>query len=658
MSSQTPPQNDLDLQALDVVLDSLSRLSSDASTEREDFYKTVASQIAACTESAGAVVIVKNTKGQSRFLHQHGWERFSPSQIDALNQAIKKIVSDLPTQPSQTQSGVAQGGSHRLIFSFCKPLSQMQFVFLLVRARGDNELAEQVFRDLTSEVSNQIEIFENAKSAAKNPRSVIELTQIAQLVQNLGKASNQVELAFHLVNDLAKVTRADRVTFFNSSGRILAISGVAKVSQQTEIAKNLSKLARLTLKAGGIEWRSDRVEIDGQRKPRGLNELVRSIPADSGIATPISKKNPSLGVLLFEYFESETGQANEKIDFNRRELVNEAIDFASPVVERTRRVFSIPGIQFLDWLFNRLVIRSVRNMLSFAFTLGLLAALGYWLFALQAPFEIYGEGTLEAAEKIHVFTHVDGKVEQLLVKEGALVEPDQQLLLIRSKDLENEIVTVRGRIEEAETEQRTLSLSDLSQREDGGVDETQTASEIQRIKIRLQTLNAQLAFLEEKEQQLVIRSPIRGQVTTQNLEQKLIERPVDRKDLLMTISNTAGQWELELSIPDNRVEFIKAALAEAQASDPEATLNVIFRLAADSQKTYTGSLREIDYRASFNGENDLPSVTAFVSIDENELGDSLRLGSRVYGKVACGERSNFFLLTYEARNKINQWLFR
>lgn len=645
---------DLDLNALDVLLDALAQQASDASTDRASFYSAINRQIAASTESLASAVFVKNTKGQSRIVQQYGWDRLPASVSESLNNASKKIIQEISPDQTKSVADSSNAAGHKLVFAHCKPLSGMQFVFLLVRNTKDNELANQVYRDLTLEIANYIEIFENGKSASKSPRTVVELTQIAQLVQNLGKSNGSGEMAFHLVNDLAKITHADRVTYFSPSAKIKAISGVSNVSQQTSVVKSLTKIARLTLKSGAIEWQGEKIEIDGNRKPRGLEALIKSVPAKSGFSIPVQQQASNAGILLFEFFELP-----ESAELDRRELVNESIEFVTPVVERNLRTFSIPGIGLLDWLFNRIVVRSVRSGLALCLVLGLIAIAGYWMFGMQSPFEIYGEGTLQTAEQNHIFSHVDGEVERLLVREGSHVKPGEHLLQIRSKDLEKEIVSVRGRIEEAQTEQRALRLADLSiASENSGRDESQRASDLERLKIRLETLASQLQLLEEKEKQLVIRTPIVGSITTQNLKQKLFDRPIDRGDLLMTVSNTDGQWQVELAIPDNRVEFIKSAMTAAKLVDESAELEVIFRLASDSNQTYTGKLTHIDYRSDQRSTAEETQVIAYASIDEQELGDSLRLGSRVYGKVACGQRNNFFLLTYEARNRINQWFFR
>ncbi len=646
MNPQTSTNPQLDLHALDVLLDSFAQNATRPQTERSEFYSDLSRQVVAATQSAAATILVKNSKGQVRVLHQHGWDKLGSAQRP-LHAELTRLINTLQPSADKVASGNQANGKHQLFYSSCVPQSGMQFLYVLVRGIEDNKLAGELFQDLTAELANQIEIFENARSAGRGDRSALELTHLAQLMQNLGKSSRQTELIFHLVNDAAKICRADRVTYCDRRGRVKAISGVARVASQTTIVRQLARLARATQHCGGqLEWREGQLEFDGSRKPRGFESLAQELPSVTGFATRIEHQRDDAGVLLFEFFETSTHPVED------RERVNQLVDFVAPVVSRKLQVQAIPGLGLLDLLFNRWLVRPLRFAVTVALILGVLAAIGYWLFAIEAPFEIYGQGTLQTEQRQHVFAQVDGDIDRLLVEEGDAVDAQQPLLVIRSRDLENEIVSVQGDIEEVETELRNLALADYRP-DDDRLDETRTAAEVQRLNVKLETLKRKLAFYRKKESQLQVESPLAGQVTTQQLSQRLVDRPVNRGDLLMTISRTSGEWELELEVPDNRVEFIK----QAQEQQP-GPLPVRFRLATDSSRTFSGTLKRIDYRAVTTDPEQPSVVRAFVSVDEQELGSALRINARVYGKIDCGTRTNFFLLTYEIQNKINRWLFQ
>ena len=227
------------------------------------------------------------------------------------------------------------------------------------------------------------------------------------------------------------------------------------------------------------------------------------------------------------------------------------------------------------------------------------------------------------------------------------------MLEIESQTLEKELIEVEGEIAEVQQQLRNFALTEIDRDvEDPIAEETRRASEVERLKIRLDALKERLSFFEDRQSKQQVVAPLAGVITTPELRRRLLDRPINRGDLLMSIAQTSGQWQLEMKIPDNRVEFVEAAMKES--SDP---LVVKFRLKSDSSLTHEGVLEKLDYRSDQQEGVDESSVSATVSIDEEELGASLRLGARVFGKIECGERNNFYLLTYEMRNRINQWLF-
>ena len=637
-----------DLSALDVLLDSIASDANQLGVSRDKFYSSLHRKLLASTESTASVVWVTNQNGQVRSagssLDATGWAELSESSQKKVQQLVKNCLKE--------DSGAAQ--THRLSLETVyldsrQTRNGLRFIYVLVRPKNDNELVEQVFADLVSELVGQIEIFENAQTASAPNKTAHDLTHVAQLIQNLGKSGSLKELSFHLVNDVAKITGADRVSYLDSAGRMQAISGAAQISFRTATVRNLARLGKTVLAAKqGLDWREDEINFDGKHLPRTAKQLIQATESPLGYVVPCQSDKKFSGVLLLEYF-SVVDQSIEQ-----RELINEVVNFAAPVIRRNSEIYSIPAIGFFDKFFNRLFTHQIRLLAWCAALAGLAWLAIYALFLVPRPFEIYGEGILLPVNQQHVFAQVDGEVGELLVDENSPVEAKQELLVIESQDLEKELITVEGEIAEAQQQLRNLKLTEgESEGEDAVAEETQKAANIERLKIRLTSLNARLEFYEQQQAKQTVFSPIVGIVTTQNLQQRLVGRPINRGDMLMSIAQTEGPWQIELKIPDNRIEFV----SEAMKRSDQSSIPVVFRLKSDSTKTYEGELTELDYRSDLRDGEDRSSVIATVSVDEQELDRSLRLGARVHGKVACGQRNNFYLLTYELRNRINEWLF-
>ena len=654
MAKQASKDSGIDLRALDGVLESITALTAQPATRRSDFYRAIHRKIVASTDSQASSTWVANPAGQVRMIGHHGLEQLTEPQRLAVEQFARLRIMGKSVS-KQSQLGFTFSSAS------CEALNGLNFLYLLVRPASDTPLAQEVFGDLASELARLIEAFENAKTSVARRRSASDLLRIVQLVQNLGRSKDWTQLTYHLVNDLAKLTGADRVSFISPRRKIWAISGAADFSLRTSTAKTLARIAGAAVATrGGMEWSAGQLASDGMRLPRGLKERVAELPSQNGFVLPIFEKRRRAGVLVLEFFETG-GEVNDQETsvLERRELINEAVAFASPVILRSHQVHSIPGIGKLDLLFNRILARPVRTAFVSLMAVAVAVAMFYALFCVFQPLEIHGEGLLLPTQQQHVFAQLDGEVDRLHVGEGDSVRANQVLLNISDLKLDEELISIEGSIGETRQELRNLSLADFeSDDEDSLADETHKASEIERLNIRLSTLETRLTFFESRKSRLHVTSPIDGQITTPGLRQRLLARPVNRGDLLMTVAKTQGPWQLELKIPENRVEFVDAAFKRLKADAPDRRLTVQFRLSSDSQQTHQGTLRSIDYRSELSaGQEELSMVVAMIDIDEQELSDSLRLGARVYGKIDCGQRSNFYLLTYELRQKLYEWLF-
>jgi multidrug efflux pump subunit AcrA (membrane-fusion protein) len=166
-------------------------------------------------------------------------------------------------------------------------------------------------------------------------------------------------------------------------------------------------------------------------------------------------------------------------------------------------------------------------------------------------------------------------------------------------------------------------------------------------------LQRQLALLRQKEEQLTVRSPIAGEVVTWRLRDKLVHRPVERGQTLVTIVDPAGPWELELRMPERRVGHLVRA-AEGLGED----LDVTFHLATHPGEEFHGMVTELHRTADVQGE-DGNTVLVRVAVAREELPD-LRPGATVNARVHCGRRPLGYVWLHEAieavQSRVMFWL--
>jgi hypothetical protein len=155
-----------------------------------------------------------------------------------------------------------------------------------------------------------------------------------------------------------------------------------------------------------------------------------------------------------------------------------------------------------------------------------------------------------------------------------------------------------------------------------------------------QSISRELELLREKEERLVVRSGMHGQVVTWNVGSLLLRRPVQKGQLLMTLLDLEGAWELELYMPERRMGHI--AQATRQAGDE---LLVTYLLASHPERRFTGRVVEMHRMAEVRGEQG-NCVLIRVAIDRADLPE-LRSETTVTARVHCGRRSVGFVWFHE-----------
>jgi hypothetical protein len=118
-----------------------------------------------------------------------------------------------------------------------------------------------------------------------------------------------------------------------------------------------------------------------------------------------------------------------------------------------------------------------------------------------------------------------------------------------------------------------------------------------------------------------------------NVEQLLKLRPVQQGQLLMSVADPAGDWELELRFPEDRAGALATAINQSQG-DP---LHVTYRLATDPGTSHQGLVKEVHLTAEPDPDEG-NTVLVRVGIDKDDL-DYRRPGADVMAKVNCGYRS-------------------
>jgi multidrug efflux pump subunit AcrA (membrane-fusion protein) len=275
----------------------------------------------------------------------------------------------------------------------------------------------------------------------------------------------------------------------------------------------------------------------------------------------------------------------------------------------------------------------------------LLVVIALW----PMEFRIAATGRLMPKERQDIFAPVGGVVADVHVHEGDAVTSQTKLVTLRSPALELLISEVTGKRQAAEASLASARALRL-QANATEADRARSAAQEEELKATLAGLAEQSRILAEQQTRLVARSPQPGQISTRDVERRLSGRPVNPGDLLLSVANLQGAWQLEIDLPEYRLQQVLRA--QSNSAHP---LHVHYLLASAPRATYTARLESISDAAQLSADQQ-PIVPLVANIDDAPPDDA-RPHATVYAQIDCGRRPLGFVWLHDVWEaiKIRWW---
>lgn len=459
------------------------------------------------------------------------------------------------------------------------------------------------------------------------------------------------EVAFTVANEGRRLIECDRVSVGIARGKkckIEAISGQDVFDNRSNTVRLLNNLATAVIATGEPMWYTgDTTDLapqvenalqdyidDSHSKAIGVLPLLRH-QDESETAEDKPKKEPPLGALIIEQIEDSSPREGM---MRRVDVVAEHSALALANALDHNNLFMMPVWRTLG---NATFVLRARTLPKTLAVLAVLVIVSLCLFLIPYDFDLEGRGVLEPVDRRDVFAGIDGLVTNVKVHHGEFVEKDQLLADMRNVDMEVALTSLEG--QRAESLERFNSVRSmlLSENKLTPVDQNRLRGEMSQLQQTLNSLQLQIDLHKSKSEQLEVLSPMSGQVITWDVHDRLIQRPVQRGQMLMTVANPAGPWQLEVRMPEDRMGYISRANREFEEGQ-----RVTFILATDPGVSYEGAVREIHYTAEVRGEEG-NTVLIKVDFEKEQLKDLLRPGATVIAKVHCGRRPLGFVLFHD-----------
>ena len=480
-----------------------------------------------------------------------------------------------------------------------------------------------------------------ASRSAANPQAILEFVLSLQRSLDLGEVANVI------VNDGRILFSADRVSLALRRGRkavIKAVSGQESVHPRGNLIRALRRLTQKVMTAG------EPFRFDGSiaSVPKQLEEPLAEFIQEAGARfllivplieperlvkpdDPMGDAKPqrvirkTIGALIVEQMSSSEPAPQLK---STLDSVTDHIAAATFNASSHSSIFLLPLWRsmgrFFEWLRGRRLAIAGAILVAVA---GAVAA----LVVVPWEYRVDGTGLLMPVIQREVFAPEDGQVDELLVQGGELVEEGDVLIKLINHELDAERVKVQNELNEKKKLLNSLKAQEYEAERNSKTEEKLRAQG-KRVETQVEIDGAQLQdeILTKRLERLVVRAPIKGRVTTFQVQQLLLNRPVKKGEVLMQVMDEDGDWHLELEIAEHRVGRI---LKAQKALSPE--LPIEYRLLTSPELSYHATLEKLATR-TVTAEEKGSVLEARASLDKSEQLQKA-IGAEVRARIGCGK---------------------
>ena len=383
-------------------------------------------------------------------------------------------------------------------------------------------------------------------------------------VVTLAESADLSEALQGLAIDLKERFACDRVTVglvrFRRV-RVWAISNAAQISRAQPLVRNLAAAMEEALDQGSpLCWPLAEDIADGgtARVTVAQATLVQDDPRRSVYTVPMTVGERQVGAIVFERHDGSGFKSFEL------EVLEAVVSTLCPLLEEKRSNDRLLVVKALISL--RGLLAGVLGRQYFAWKAAALGlALAVWtLAALQVPYTVKAEATVEGVQLRQVAASFDGFIAEAPVREGDRVGAGD--LLLRLDDREQALELLRLT---TQTEEMAFEL-------DRAIGEQDQAS-AQIMRARLQQIEAQRRLIEERMARMRIIAPFDAVVLSGD-PTRTVGRAVAQGEPLLTIA-PAGEYRVRLSVEQTEAGLVRPGQSGTLrlAARPDAELSIEVR---------------------------------------------------------------------------------
>ncbi len=661
-------QVNADWRQLEAFIDTLHE-SARASIEVREFYQHLLEGSVTLLAADGGAVWLPTGRGVWRPLVAMEQPRDSASEGPEHARLLSTVAESAVPQVLQPRSrGENPTDAVLALVAVREESSSNCHSVIELRLRpGCSPETQQGWRDLLATVAEVAAGFHLRDHLRKLRTERAEYDQSIALVRRLQQSTDLQQTAYDIANEGRDFVSSDRLSVLTRRGskwQLLATSGVDRIEARADAAKRLVQLAEISADWGEPFDYTDANSSETTELPPALTEVLRQHVDESHarrvVAVPLelveaknegiavtAQHNSATAILIAEQFASSNDEFS-------KQRVLELANLCAPALRQAVVLDRFPVRSTLRWADRWAKLRESWGLSRLALASAMALALLLALVLVQRDFEIEAPATLRPAIERDIFATASGKIVDVRIAHGELVDAGDVLAILDDPQLSLDVQRVEGEI--ATTRQRLAAIAvartDRKVREEATHEQLPLAAEVEQLQKKLASLQTQQTILSARREALTLRSPIAGTVLTLDVQNLLLTRPVERGQVLFTVADASQGWRLVAQVPQDRIGHVVAAHQQVKA--PVA---VRFRLAGGTDQIYQGRVESISSNTVLNAAALDPESPAFevqIQVDRRDL-PRARPGMSAEVRIHSGRRSLGYIWLHDIWELVYSW---
>ncbi len=530
--------------------------------------------------------------------------------------------------------------------------------------------AHRGFAQMGRAVADLVALFQNHHDRRQWQEQFEDLQRWQGLLRGLQGGFDLQQTAYKIAHDGRPLLGCDRLAVVLRQGtryRVQAVSGAEFVHRRAEVVTAMERVSKLVAATGEPFWFSVGEQELSPQLSEAINQYLDASPAIRLGIIPLPQADPPsahdedlpaeqrsgpneppFAVLLVEQFAEQ----DEPLVAGRAARLAEAVRPA------LRQAWQLQGIPLLSlWLAWQKGAARTTWLSRGAIAVASLLLVVTLLLAIPAEVKLRAPGELQPRIRHEIFAPCDSVVTEVLVDHGTEVQPDSPLLQLRAVDLDLESQRIAGELETVRKQldaTRAERLAARTQDAEGRLRQRKLTADEEQFAEQIRGLEAQQKLLATQQAELQVRSPAAGSIITWNARERLAQRPLRRGDLLLTVADESGPWQVELQLPARQAARLFAAVDAAQTNDKPTALPISFALSTAPGLLLDGTIREVSQRVNTDKNGDsYVLVVADISADKLPQRNP---GAVVYGRVHVGQGPLAIAWFHEVIDAARLWL--